>query len=144
MVTIFGTETLGVYIHGWVTAACHVRNNTRSIGSGVSYVARSRNLWEKNVVFWNIKTQFVPHRGDITSSLQSSAGYCYVRFEVFTAVIVKNIVFCDIKTQFVPHRRHITSPLQSPAGYCYVRFELSTAVTMKNAVSSNVALCGSC
>jgi hypothetical protein len=28
----------------------------------------------KNVVFWDIKTQFVPHMGHITSPLQSSAG----------------------------------------------------------------------
>jgi hypothetical protein len=41
----------------------------------------------KNVVFWDIKTQFVPHRIHITSPLQSSAGECYVRFEVFMAVI---------------------------------------------------------
>jgi hypothetical protein len=41
---------------------------------------------------------------------------CYVRFEVFVAVIMKNVVFWDIKTQFVPHRRHITSPLQGSGG----------------------------
>jgi hypothetical protein len=69
----------------------------------------------KNVVFWDIETQFVLHRRHITSPLQSPAGYCYVRFEVFTAVTVKNVVFWDIKTHFVLHRRHITSPLQSPA-----------------------------
>jgi hypothetical protein len=28
----------------------------------------------KNVVFWDIKTKFVPHRRHITSLLQSSAG----------------------------------------------------------------------
>jgi hypothetical protein len=67
----------------------------------------------KNVVFWDIKTQFVLHRRHITSPLHSPAGYCYVRFEVFTEVTMKN-VFWDIKTQFVLHRRHITSPLQSP------------------------------
>jgi hypothetical protein len=65
----------------------------------------------KNVVFWDIKPQFVPHRRHITSPLQSPAGWCYVRFEVFTEVTMKNIVFWDIKTQFVPHRRHITSPI---------------------------------
>jgi hypothetical protein len=70
----------------------------------------------KNVVFWDIKTQFVPERRHVTSPLQSSAGYCYVRFEVFMAVTKKNAVFCDMKTQFVPHRRHITSPLESTAG----------------------------
>jgi hypothetical protein len=69
----------------------------------------------KNVVFWDIKTQFVLHRRHITSPLQRSASYCFVRFEVFTAVSLKNAVFWDIKTQFVLHRRHITSPLQCAA-----------------------------
>jgi hypothetical protein len=40
----------------------------------------------KNSFFWDIKTQFVPHRRHITSPLQSTAGQCYVRFEVFTVV----------------------------------------------------------
>jgi hypothetical protein len=68
----------------------------------------------KNDVFWDIKTHFVLHRRHITSPLQSPAGLCYVRFEVFTAVTMKNDVFWDV-TKFVPYRRHITSPLQSPA-----------------------------
>jgi hypothetical protein len=68
----------------------------------------------KNAVFWDIKTQFVPHRRYITSSLHSPASLCYVRFEVFTAVSMKNAVFWDIITQFVPHRRYITSPVHSP------------------------------
>jgi hypothetical protein len=63
----------------------------------------------KNAVFWDIKTQFIPHRRHITSPLQSP------RFEVFTAVTMKNDVFWDIKTEFVLCRRHIMSPLQSPA-----------------------------
>jgi hypothetical protein len=58
----------------------------------------------KNVVVWDIKPQFVPHRRYITSPLQSPAGKCYVRFEVFTAVTMNNAVFWIIKTQFVPHR----------------------------------------
>jgi hypothetical protein len=70
----------------------------------------------KNVVFWDIKTKFITHRRHITSPMQSSAGYCYVRFEVLTAMTVNNAFFWDIKTQFVLHRRHITSPLQSSAG----------------------------
>jgi hypothetical protein len=49
----------------------------------------------KNGVFWDIKTQFVPHRRHITSPLQSPASKCYVRFEVFTEVTMKNVVFCD-------------------------------------------------
>jgi hypothetical protein len=40
----------------------------------------------------------------------------YVKFEVFTAVIMNNGVFCDIKTQFFSHRRHSTWSLQIPAG----------------------------
>jgi hypothetical protein len=52
----------------------------------------------KNAVFWNIRTQFVPHRKYITSPLQSPAGQCHVRFEVFMAVTTKNGVFWNIKT----------------------------------------------
>jgi hypothetical protein len=70
----------------------------------------------KNVVSWDIKTQFVLHRRQITSLLQKAVRQCYVRFKVFTAVTMKNVVFGDIITQFVPHRRHITFPPQSPAG----------------------------
>jgi hypothetical protein len=51
----------------------------------------------KNAVFWDMKTQFVPHRRHITSPLQSPARECYVRFEVFTARTMKNVVFWDIK-----------------------------------------------
>jgi hypothetical protein len=51
----------------------------------------------KNAVFWDIRTQFVPHRRHFTSPLKRPAGYCYVRFEVFTAVTMKNAVFWDIK-----------------------------------------------
>jgi hypothetical protein len=52
----------------------------------------------KNAVFWDIKTQFVPHKKHITSPLHTPAGYCYVRFEVITAVTMKNAVFWDIKS----------------------------------------------
>jgi hypothetical protein len=45
----------------------------------------------KNIVFWDIKTQFLPHRRHITSPLQRTAGKYYVRFEVFTAVTKKNV-----------------------------------------------------
>jgi hypothetical protein len=68
----------------------------------------------KNVVFWDIKTQFVPHTKHITSPLQSPAGECFVRFEVLKAVTMNIAVFWDIEAQFLPHNRHITSPLQSP------------------------------
>jgi hypothetical protein len=51
----------------------------------------------KNAVFWDVKTQFVPHRRHITSPLQSPAGLCYGRFEVFMAVKTKNTFVWDIK-----------------------------------------------
>jgi hypothetical protein len=54
----------------------------------------------KNVVFWDIRTQFVLQRRHITSPLQSPASKCYVRFEVFPAVTMKNVNW-DIKNQFV-------------------------------------------
>jgi hypothetical protein len=52
----------------------------------------------KKAVFRDIKSQFVLNRRHIhiTSPLQSPAGYCYVRFEAFTAAIVKNAVFLDV------------------------------------------------
>jgi hypothetical protein len=81
----------------------------------------------KNVVFWDIKPQFVLHRRHITSPLQSPAGQSYVISKVFTALTMKNAVFWDMKTLFVPHREHIASPLQSPAGQCCERFEVFTA-----------------
>jgi hypothetical protein len=52
--------------------------------------------YEDGIVFLDIRTQFVPHRKHITSSLQSSAVQCCVRFEVFTAVTTKNAVFWDV------------------------------------------------
>jgi hypothetical protein len=51
---------------------------------------------EKNVVFRDIKSQFVPLRRHIKSPLQHPASKCYVRFEVFTAVTVKNAVSWDM------------------------------------------------
>jgi hypothetical protein len=50
----------------------------------------------KNAAFWDIRTQFVPHRKHVTSPLQSPAGECYVRVEVFTTVTMKNAVFWDV------------------------------------------------
>jgi WD40 repeat protein len=96
----------------------------------------------KNAVFWDIESQFVLHRRHITSPLQSPAGYCYVRFEVFAAMTIKNVVLWDIKTLLVPHRRHIASPAQSPDGKCYVIFEIFTSVTLKNATFWDVTPCG--
>jgi hypothetical protein len=71
----------------------------------------------KNYAFWDIKTQYVPHRKHITSPLQSPTSKYYVRFEVFTAVTMKYVVFWDMKSQFILHRRQITSPLHISAGY---------------------------
>jgi hypothetical protein len=70
----------------------------------------------KNIVYWDIKTQSLAHRRHITPLIQSPAGKCYVRFEVFTTVTMKNVVFWDINPQFLLLRIHITSSLQSPAG----------------------------
>jgi hypothetical protein len=50
----------------------------------------------KNAVFWDIRTQFIPHRKHITSPLQSLAGYYFVIFGVFPAVIMKNALLWDI------------------------------------------------
>jgi hypothetical protein len=44
----------------------------------------------KNVVFWDIKTQFVHYRKHIMSPLQCLVGQRYVRFEDFTAATMKN------------------------------------------------------
>jgi hypothetical protein len=52
----------------------------------------------KNAVFWDVKTQFVPHMRHITSLLQIPAGQCYVRFEVHTAATMKNAVLWDMTT----------------------------------------------
>jgi hypothetical protein len=99
----------------------------------------------KNVAFWDIKPQFVLHRRHITSPLQSTASYYYVRFEVFTAVTMKNVVFWDIKTPFIPHTKHVVSTtVSSQLTLCIVRSEVFTAVAMKNAVFWDVALCGPC
>jgi hypothetical protein len=44
-------------------------------------------------VFWDIKVQYRRH---ITSLQQSPTGYCYVRYDVFTAVTMKNAVLWDV------------------------------------------------
>jgi hypothetical protein len=63
----------------------------------------------KNVVFWDVKTQFLPHMKHITSPRQSPASLCYVRSDIFKAVTKKNAVFWDINTQFLPHMKHYIS-----------------------------------
>jgi hypothetical protein len=47
----------------------------------------------KKAVFRDTKKQFIPHRNNITSPLQSRTSKCYVRFEVFSAVPMKYAVF---------------------------------------------------
>jgi hypothetical protein len=59
-------------------------------------------------------TQMLYHKG--TSWQESERVTCRVKFEVFTAVIMKDAVFWDIQTKFLPNKKHITSPLQSLAG----------------------------
>jgi hypothetical protein len=51
----------------------------------------------KNAAFWGIKSHTVPNRGHIISLLQSQAGLCYVRFEVFMAMTKKNAIWWGIK-----------------------------------------------
>jgi hypothetical protein len=50
----------------------------------------------KNAVFWDINTQFVSHKRNIRSLLQSPASEYHVIFEVFTAVTMKNAFFWDV------------------------------------------------
>jgi hypothetical protein len=46
--------------------------NNENLNKGSFELLNTVNL--KNAVFWDIETQFVPHRRPITSQLQSSAG----------------------------------------------------------------------
>jgi hypothetical protein len=68
----------------------------------------------KNAVFWDIKTQFIPHRGHITTPLQSPAGKCYVRFVFFTAVTIKNALFWDLITVHTSQETQYLSPTDEP------------------------------
>jgi hypothetical protein len=78
----------------------------------------------KNVVFWDIKPQFVLRRRHITSPLQSPARCCYVKLAVFTAVTVKNanlwdVTPCGCSETYVltrPTRRHIPEDGILPTG----------------------------
>jgi hypothetical protein len=60
-----------------------------------------RLLGYKNPVGTSQETHYV-------SATESNRLGC-VRFEVFSAVIMKNAVFSDMKTQFITNSRHITS-----------------------------------
>jgi hypothetical protein len=50
----------------------------------------------KNVVFRDIKTQFVLHWEHTISLLHRSASEIYARFDFLTAVTMKNAVFWDV------------------------------------------------
>jgi hypothetical protein len=69
----------------------------------------------KNVVFWDIKTQFVLHRRHITYPLQSSQ-LILCKIWSFHGDHYEECRLLGYKTQFVLHRGHITSLLHSPAG----------------------------
>jgi hypothetical protein len=76
----------------------------------------------KNVVFWDIKNQLVPHRGHTTSLLPSPVGYCYVRFEVFTAVTMKNSILWDKNPVPTSQRTHYLSATEpSQLMLCKIR-----------------------
>jgi hypothetical protein len=49
----------------------------------------------KNADFCDVGTQFITAMKYVTHPLQSPASYCYVIFEVFTAVTMKNAGFSD-------------------------------------------------
>jgi hypothetical protein len=84
----------------------------------------------KNVVFWDIKTQFVPHRRHISSPLQSQASLCYVRFGVFTSVTMMNAVFRGI-TPCGPLRTDVSEELV--ASFTVTRIsELGTMLAVTN------------
>jgi hypothetical protein len=91
----------------------------------------------KNTVFWQIKTQIVPHRKHYFSATEPIR-LMLCQIWILTAVTMNNAVFWYIKPQFLSPRKHITSPLQSPGGQCYVRSEVFTEATMKNAVFWNM------
>jgi hypothetical protein len=91
-------------------------------------------LHMKNVVFWDIRTEFVPHKRHISATESSQLMLC--KIEVFTAVTMKNAVLWDIKTRFVPNRKHYVSDTKpSRLMLC----EVFIAVTTKNAVFWDVS-----
>jgi hypothetical protein len=61
----------------------------------------------KNAVFWEIKTQFVPHRKHYFSATESSQ---LMLCKISTAVTMKNVVFWDVtpcgscRTQHLHHQ----------------------------------------
>jgi hypothetical protein len=74
----------------------------------------------KNAVFCDIKTQFVPHRKHIKTLLQNLAGQCYVRFEVFRAIL-KNTVFWDATPCGSCKNRHLGGTYLDDIGNKFLR-----------------------
>jgi hypothetical protein len=97
----------------------------------------------KNAIFWDVNTQFVPHRKHYVSATKPRR-LMLCRFDIFTAVTMKNAVFWDIET--CSYLTGNTLPLhykaQSVNATSDVRF--FTTVTMKNAVFWDVTPRGSC
>jgi hypothetical protein len=76
----------------------------------------------KNVVFWDIKHQFVPQRRHITSSLQSPASSCYVRFSGFHGGDYEECRLLRYKTPVLTSQEtHHVSATES-SQFSYVRF----------------------
>jgi hypothetical protein len=95
--------------YGQITILDHTRTQTPPLGKPAYYRQLQRQRYcafprEWRTILNGVVVTWLMKRGKAS-----------VRFEVFTAVIMKNVVFWYIKTQFVLHRRHITSPLQSSA-----------------------------
>jgi hypothetical protein len=62
----------------------------------------------KNGVFWDIKTQFVPHRKNNVSTTESSR-LMLCKIWGFHSIDYEECRLLGNKTHFVPHRKHITS-----------------------------------
>jgi hypothetical protein len=67
----------------------------------------------KNVVFWDIETQFVLYRRYVSATESSRLMLC--KISGFHGGDYEKYRLLGYKTHFVPHRRHITSPLHTSA-----------------------------
>jgi hypothetical protein len=97
----------------------------------------------KNAVFWDIKTQFVPHRKHYFSAKVSSQ-LMLCKFWRFHGSDYEEYRLLGYTKPVLTSEETHYSPLQSQAGLCYVRFEVFTAVTRKNVVFWDVTQCDSC
>jgi hypothetical protein len=99
----------------------------------------------KEAVYWDIKTQFLPHRKHI-SATEPSREY-YVRFEVFTTVTVKNAVFWNVTPcssfknrrfggSYRIHQSELRSVLQSLLAANVVPSSLIVTALMMEAICS--------